>query len=295
MSEIEQPLGRALLLRLEDARPLSALSPAWAGLGGLLASGSLQPDMQTTVAVVLVVLLVEPVMGGLWRLARDIQAGDEPASGGESLPAPVHLPYGRAGSAGERLAGWIARQPAAWRRGDGRAALVSVALALGIASVLGQAALVILAALAVLALRRRWPSGLPAVALASAYDMLLPWLVGLLALGGVTAQNVRVFAPVLAVAFVYTLVYAGCLALARGRGRGALVVVAAGQATILALLLARHETIAVWLLGLALIGQMTHHATFLREGDGAGCVKRSAVYIAFGMLAAAAALAPQLI
>ena len=84
MNEVEGRLGRALLLRFDAGQPLTALSPAWAALCGLLVSGSMHLDARTLVLSVLLLLLVEPVMGGLWELVVN---ADVVANQSESVAA----------------------------------------------------------------------------------------------------------------------------------------------------------------------------------------------------------------
>ncbi len=311
---IERYLGRAMLLRLETGQPITALSPAWAGVCGLLASGSATATGQTLALLVLLLLLVEPLMGGLWDLAVGAPASNRSATAaeGEVMPAlpetqdrspetvapPIWqlLPYARRGSAGDRMMSWLAGGVAAWRqnRWSVVAFAFNLAFALAVASVLGYAVLGVAAAVPALALRVRWRSGPLAVVLSAIYDMLLPWLMGLSVLGGVVEHGLEPFAPVLALAGLYTIAYAACLAIAGGARLPALMALDAAQLAVVALLAARQETLAIWLVGLALIGQLPGHAAFVRGQAGTDYLRRAAVYIILGMVAAAVALAPAL-
>jgi len=310
---IEHRLGRAILLRLESGRPLTILSPAWAGLCGLLVSGGLAWNLHTLVIVVLLLLLVEPLMGGLWEQAitayrptaspvsvAEIHemsaiaepAVDDPPGQTDTLLA---LPFARAGSPGDRLLRALAvivteLQAQRWER---TAFLLNLLFALAVASVLGSATL-LLAAVILLAARLHWPTGLPALMAEAGYAMLLPWLMGMAALGHVAGRDLTAYRPALLLMLTCTIAYVACLMLARGAGRPALAILDATQVAVLLYLLIRHETPAVWLVGMCLVGQWAMHADFLHGGSGPDYLRRAAVYIALGMIAAALALAPAL-
>ena len=291
-------MGRSVLLRLERGRPLTAFSPLWAGLAGLLASGAMGWNTHTLVTSVLFLLLVEPLMGGLWNLALTAAPapqpaapeGDDSGSGDESAFA---LPYTRHGSAAHRLLSIFS--PGAGERYWPLAAFaISLAFALAVASVLGLTLPLLLAAIVVLALRKHWQTGAVALALGAVYSFLLPWLMGVAALGQLTAGGTSMYRPVLLLALLSTVAYAACLALSGGSRLPALLVLDATQVAVFGLLAVQQENAAFWLAGACLIGQMAAHPAFLAGATGASYVRRAALYLALVILVAALALAPAL-
>jgi hypothetical protein len=299
MNEVEGRLGRALLLRFDAGQPLTALSPAWAALCGLFVSGAVHLDARTLVLSVLLLLLVEPMMGGLWELVvntNGVTSGqDGMAAANETHPLWT-FPYMRAGSAGHRLATAAAHLFRGWRqRGwDTVACVVTFVFALTLGSVLGQALLGVVAAVLVLAARLRWQAGMAARLSQTVYDLLLPWLMGMVALGQIAEQGARFYRWGFVLTALYALAYLACLTLADDSDTRALWVLDGAQLAVLALLLSRQQTLAVWIYGLCLVGQMAAHPDLIAGGRGAAFVRRSAPYIVVGMLVAAIALAPTL-
>jgi len=297
-------------VRFAAARPLTALAPAWAGLAGLLASGGLQMDLQTVVRSTFVLLLVEPLLGGLWQeLAPAPRTGggavhsapDAPEAANPSKGDPpavsdhavVVLPFGRPESPASRLIGALAAGRRTMQT-TGWPILLQTIFAVGVASLLGPAPVAVAAALVLLLARRRWQTGVRAYILHALYDMTLPWLIGLAALGMVAQHGAAPYRDVLALVALSTIVYGACLALAAGQRLPALLVFDAAQAAILALLLVRHETLAVWLVGMCLVSQLTAHPELLAGGDARSFLRRATPFVVAGMLAAAMALSPTL-
>lgn len=299
MNEVEGRLGRALLLRFDAGQPLTALSPAWAALCGLLVSGAMRLDARTLVLSVLLLLLVEPMMGGLWELVVNTSAvtDRQEVTGGERETPPLWtFPYMRAGSAGHRLATAAANLVTRWRqRGwDTVACVVTFVFALALGSILGQAVLGVVAAVLALAARLRWQTGMAARLSQTVYDLLLPWLMGMVALGQIAEQGARFYRWGFVLTVLYALAYVACLTLADESETAAVLVLDGAQLAVLALLLNRQQTLAVWLFGLCLVGQLAAHPELLAGGRGAAYLRRSAPYIVVGMLVAAIALAPTL-
>jgi len=303
-------LGRAVLLRLDAGHPLTALAPAWAGLCGLLSSGGMQLNQRTLVLSVFVLLLVEPLLGGLWDLLVAARQETSAHGGSAALPADgasgslpaapaatVILPFGRPDSPASRLlsvftGGGRSLGASGW---PAIAVLLTLAFALAVASLLGPAPAGVAAALALLLARRVWSTGHPSRLVQALYDMTLPWLIGLAALGTLAEHGLAPYRDVFVILALYSVAYAACLGLAQGVRLPALLALDAAQVAVLALLLARHETLAVWLLGLGLIGQLAAHPALLGGGSGVAYVRRSGVYVVMGMLAAAVALTPALL
>lgn len=304
-------LGRAVLLRFDAGHPLTALAPAWAGLCGLLSSGGMHLDQRTIVLTALVVLLVEPLLGGLWDLAVAAprqqalrQAAHVSGATGDAVAGlsslvdaqPPVLPFGRPDSPASRLLSVLS--------GGGRglsttgwpvvAFLLTLGFALAIASLLGPAPVGVAVAVLLLLVRRRWQTGSLSRLVQALYDLALPWLIGMAALGMLAEHGLAPYRDVFVLVALYAVAYASCLALAERTRLPALLALDAVQIAALALLLVRHETLAVWLLGLALIGQLAGHPALLAGGSGAAYLRRSGIYIVAGMLAAAIALTPAL-
>jgi hypothetical protein len=305
MNDSHGRLGRTMLLRLDAGRPLTALSPAWAALCGLLVSSGLRLDERTVVLSVLLLLLVEPLMGGLWELVANpspaLPAGvgedaltPAPATGGDGVESI--LPYAQRGSAGHRVLSALARVGARWREQGWQAFafVINLAFALAVASVLGLALAGIAAAVAVLCARWIWRNNPLAAVWQAVYDLLLPWLMGMAALGQIAEHGLAPHGSGLLLAGIYTVAYLACLALANGVRLPALLALDATQAAVLGILLARQETAAVWLFGLCLVGQLAAHPGLLVGGKATDFLRRAAVYIVLGMIVASIALAPML-
>ena len=306
-------LGRAVLLRFDAGHPLTALAPAWAGLCGLLASGGMQLDQRTLVLSALVLLLVEPLLGGLWHLLVPAHGANAAAGNGVTLPnVPVEpllteptalpanpvvvLPFGRPESPASRLLSALAVSArslgtAGW---PAVSTLLGLCFALAVASLLGPAPAFVALAVVLIIMRRLWQTGHPARILQALYDLALPWLIGLAALGMVAEHGTAPYREVFALVALYTIAYAACLALADGIRLPALLALDAAQLAVLGLLLARQETLAVWLFGLCLIGQLTAHPGLLGGGSAHSFLRRASPYIVAGMIAAAIALTPAL-
>ncbi len=293
-------MGRSVLLRLERGQPLTAFSPLWAGLAGLLASGALDWTTHTLVTSILLLLLVEPLMGGLWDLALTPTPAPEPDAAeadknGSADEAGFALPYIQPASAAHRLLSALSAGAGSRVGGSPLVAFaISLALALAVASLLGLALPFLLAALIVLLLRKHWQTGAVALGLGAAYSFLLPWLMGMAALGQMSAGGLLLYRPVLLLALLSTVAYAACLALTSGSRLPALLVLDATQIVVFGLLIMRQEYAALWLAGAGLIGQMAAHPAFLAGGSGGSYVRRAALYLALAILVAAVALAPSL-
>jgi hypothetical protein len=300
MNEATGRLGRAVILRLDAGRPLTALSPTWAALAGLLVAGGLRLDQQTLMSGALLWLLVEPLLGGLWQLVSEYApAGSaaiaQPGFGLEdTTPDAALLPFGRRGSLGQRLASGLRDTIGGWQEQGWPVVsfLLSIAIAVAIASTLGAVMGGVAAAMGILAIRLRWRSGALAAVLQAAYDMAIPWLMGMVVLGRVAEYGWRAYDNGLILAALYTLAYLAALALAHGARLPGVLALDAAQAAVLAIMLSRQEILAVWLFGLCLVGQLAAHPALLAGGTGAAYLRRCSAYVVVGMLIAAAVLSP---
>jgi len=146
----------------------------WAGLAGLLTAGGL-PVQEQWHSVVLMLLLVDVLWGGIWRLAggrRNLLPIPDLVS-----RSPFWLPYLQPDSPAGRV--FSPAQGEFWPLLL-RVGLPSVLLALGVAAVLGLAALLFTAALMLVTLAGwtlRHANGSSSGWLASMATIGLPWLV----------------------------------------------------------------------------------------------------------------------
>jgi hypothetical protein len=156
---------------------------AWAGLGALLAGGALQqPANLDWQALTLLVLLVDPLWGAIWRLAagrKELLPLDA-----QALHYRVWLPYLQPQSPAHKLLRWDSADVTPLLL---RVALPSLALALVVAVVLGLGAVLatgVVAVICVLGWTSRRSLGLQPVLLQSMVTVALPWLLALHQFGG---------------------------------------------------------------------------------------------------------------
>jgi len=293
-------LGRWARLRLEPAGRLIALGPAWAVLCGAIASGRLGGDGRDLLTLLLALLLAEPLLGGLWRVVVVSPWEDWAAAapiGDQDLALPP-LPYTAPGSPSARLTAWLS----AWLARLGTASgaqlaqavgeLVGLAiLALAVAIVLGWpivALLLVALAIAVvqaIGQRRGWwgTTVWPAI-----FDLGLAWLIGEgifreLSLPGSGAS--------LAVAGLYTVAYAGGIALTRGDLRRGLAAFAGAQGLVVVLLIALQRPLYAGAVGLLLVPPLLLASWLGRAGGrGAWLLQGTQLFWLAGMLVAALAI-----
>jgi len=293
-------LGRWARLRLEPAGRLIALGPAWAVLCGAIASGWLGGDGRDLLTLLLALLLAEPLLGGLWRVVVESPWEAWPAAspGDDQRLALPPLPYTAPGSPSARLTAWLSELLARFSTASGAQLAQAVGelvglmiLALAVAIVLGRPIVVLLlAALAIAVVqaigqRRGWPgtSLWPAI-----FDLGLAWLIGEgifreLRLPGSGAS--------LAVAGLYTIAYAGGLALTRGDVRRGLAAFAGAQGLVVALLIALQRPLPAGAVGLLLVPALLLATWLNRTSDGgAWLLQRTQLFWLLGMLVAALAI-----
>ncbi len=296
MDTIVGSLGR-VALRLEAGQPLPALAPVTAALCGALASGAIAWHERTPVMLLLLLLLVEPLMGGLWAVAFDPRWRADAAGDSNSFQLPA-LPYSRPGSAGHRLMSWLSRVVAGWQAGRfatgwltiAFAAYLAFALAVGV--VLGYVVVAVIAGIVVLAARLIWRTGVLVHVLQALYDVSLPWLMGMAAFGQVEGPVLERYWPALLVLALFTLAYAAGAGLLAGSRLLALLFLDAAQVLVVIFLVSRQQTLAAWLVGICLVGQLAFHPPFVAGGSGQDYLRRVAVFVLVAMLATAMAVAP---
>jgi len=293
-------LGRWTRLRLEPAGKLIALGPAWAVLCGAIASGRLGGSGRDLLTLALALLLAEPLLGGLWRVIVESpwEAWSAAAPTADQCLALPPLPYTAPGSPSARLTAWLSELLARFRTASGAqlaqavGELVGLAiLALAVAIVLGRpivALLIVALAIAVvqaIGQRRGWwgTTIWPAI-----FDLGLAWLIGEEAF---RALSLPESGASLAVAGLYTIAYAGGIALAGGDVRRGLAAFAGAQGLVVALLIALQRPLYAGAVGLLLLPPLLLAAWLGRaEGRGAWLLQRTQFFWLAGMLLAALAI-----
>jgi hypothetical protein len=298
--------GSLIRLRMAPGAGLAWFGPAAAAVAGALASGHLRPDGPSVLALLVVVLLVDPLLGGLWATVADTDwQGPWRSAGalrtkriGGDPGVPV-LPHTVPGSPAHRLAERLGTARALW--GDQVGAelgaplfqvIVSIPASLALAAVLGLPVfLVTAAALAVVALRAlltRWRRG-DYPALAALYTFGLSWLVGYEALGGRDPWLSQAGMAVLLTAAAYVLAYWGYRILC-GPGPAAiawgLVLLDGGQVLAVAMLVVGNWPWQAGLLGLLVAVQGLWQPQCLRDGGGPFYLRRTVVLLLAGLMVA---------
>jgi hypothetical protein len=270
------------------------LGSAWAALCGAVASGQMGLKTQPLFLLVLVFVLVDPVLGGVWRLVLGTD-WFAPFAGGYlsrgEIPLKL-LPYTSPGSPGYRASRWLAEALAWWRR-DFRphvgteflSLILTLAMAVTLASFLGRlVTLLTLVALVLMAVvlfssRQR---GAISFSLRAVLELGLPWLMGHLAFGSLNWESV-------AFALAYTVVYYARFVLLDGRRRTAMRLLNGSQIVAVALLIIVKEPILAGIAGLLLLPQLLLQP-FLWRGEAEWWyLRRSQPWLMAGMLSVALA------
>ncbi len=255
--------------RLSFARSWLSLGPGWAALAGALSTG--YPG-RGWLPLLGLWLLVDPVLGTLWRLAG--QQGLWRTLAGASLPPPpgegFTLPYARSEAPGGRLVLWLRRYGRWWRgqfwpqEGDKLATMgLGVLLALGLAWLL-EPTIFWLTALAIglTLLAGQDSADLAAPGggrLQSVVQFLLPWAMGVVVWGSLTPVG-------LALALCWWVTYLGGLRML-GHHRRAAVLFFGGQGAALAILLALRLVFGAAAVGVLLIAQQLVASRFTDPAD----------------------------
>ncbi len=287
--------GRLSSLRLEMESPSIWLGSAWAALCGAIASGQMGLEVHSLLLLLLVLFLVDPVLGGIWRLvvytdwsapfARGHLSGDE-----------IHiksLPYTSPGSPGYRASRWLAGVLSWWRRdfrpqvgAEFLSLLLTLIVAIVLASLLGRLVTLltlvalVLVAVVLLSSRRYRVIGL---SLRAVLELGLPWLVGHLTFGPLHWKSV-------AFAFAYTVAYFACFALLDGRQKAAARLLNGSQIVAVTLLLVVREPILAGVAGLLLLPQLLLQPFLWPGGAEQWYLQRSQPWLMAGMLTVALAV-----
>lgn len=286
--------GRLIGLRMEMSSSSIRLGSAWAALCGAVASGQMGLKAQSLLLLLLVLFLVDPVLGGIWRLVVDTDWFAPFARGHLSrgeIPSKS-LPYTSPGSPGYRASRWLAGVLAWWRtdfRPHVGAEFLSLILTLAVAMVLASllrplVALLTLVALVLMAVvlffRRREAISF---SLRAILELGLPWLIGHLAFGSLNWKSV-------AFALAYTVAYYACFVLLDGRRRSAMRLLNGSQIVAVALLIILKEPILAGIAGLLLLPQLLLQP-FLWRGEAEWWyLQRSQPWLMAGMLTAGLAI-----
>jgi hypothetical protein len=287
--------GRFISLRMEMVSSSAWLGSAWAGLCGAVASGQMGLEAQSLLLLLLVLFLVEPVLGGVWRLVLGTDwfapfAGDHLSRG--EIPSKS-LPYTSIGSPGYRVSRWLAEVLAWWRR-DFRphvgteflGLILTLAVAVVLASLLGRLVtfltLVAFVLMAVGFFSFRW-RGTISFSLRAILELGLPWLIGHLAFGSLNWESV-------AFALAYTVAYYAYFVLSDGRRRTATCLLNGSQIVAVALLIIVKEPILAGIAGLLLLPQLLLQPFLWRGEAERWYLQRSQPWLMAGMLTAVLAI-----
>ncbi|MDH4137460.1 MAG: hypothetical protein OEW09_12220 [Anaerolineae bacterium] len=286
--------GSLISLQMEMGSSSAWLSSAWAALCGAVASGQMGLEAQSLFLLLLVLVLVDPVLGGV----RGLVLGTDwfaPFAGGHLSRGEIpskSLPYTSPGSSAYRASRFLAGILAWWRRDfrphvgtEFSSLILTLALAIMLASFLGRlVTLLTLVALALMAVvlfsQWRWTISF---SLKAILELGLPWLMGHLAFGSLNWESV-------AVALVYTVAYYARFVLLNGRRRAATCLLNGSQIVAVALLIIVKEPILAGIAGLLLLPQLLLQP-FLWRGEAEWWyVQRSQPWLMAGMATAGLAM-----
>jgi hypothetical protein len=284
--------GGLIRFRAQLANLTTWLSPAWAALCGVIASGGFDWQGTDWLRLALLILLVDGGWGTLWTT---MSSTDWTAplrqwrtwEFGERTPKP---PYTLPNSPGDRLLQWIGLFRAWWRHlfwlscGP---ALTTIAVAVPVtavlAALLGQDLLLLSAgALAVMQLGLAWTggSGIPAPGWSATVTVTLPWLAGHVAFGPLTASSS-------VLALILGLVWGAAWRVESPRGR---ILAAGGQLLAAAILVALNQPLAACGLALLLVPQLALLVWIGRGQPADWYVRHTRPWLMAAMLIAAWAL-----
>lgn len=286
--------GRLIGLQMEMGSSSAWPSSAWAALCGAVASGQMGLKVQSLFLLLLVLFLVDPVLGGVWRLVVGTDwfaplSGDHLSRG--EIPSKS-LPYTSPGSPGYRASRWLAGVMAWWQRDfrprvgtESLSLILTVTVAIVLASLLGplvtRLTLVAFVLMAVVLFSSR-QDGAISFLLRAILELGLPWLIGHLAFGSLSWESV-------AFALAYTVAYYACFVLGDGRRRAATRLLNGSQIVAVALLIIVREPILAGIAGLLLLPQLLLQP-FLWRGEAEWWyLQRSQPWLMAGMLTVALA------
>jgi len=268
------------------------LGPGWAGLCGIVASGSFGWQGEDFLRLALLILLVDGGWGTLWAAlattnwAKPLRRWHNWHFGDPATTLPYTLP----GSPGDRASHWLGQLRTWWRNilwpTCGRAiSAIAVALPLTVvlAMLLGQELLLLsVAALAVMQLGLAWEGGRGSTAPGwdAVVAVTLPWLAGHIASGPLTLRSVGL---ALTFAIAWGSAWQTRSAWGRTLGIGAQLLAAA-------LLVALYHPLAAGLLLLLLAPQLALLPWLSHDRPVSWYVRHSRPWLMAAMLVAAWAL-----
>ena len=288
--------GRLISLRVEMG-PYSAWpASAWAALCGAVAARQMGLKVQSLLLLLLVLFLVDPVLGSIWKFVVDTD-WFAPFTLGHLSKGEIplkSLPYTSPGSPGYRASRWLSAVLAWWRR-DFRprvgieflSLILTLAVAITLASLLGRlVAILTLVAFVLMALflfssRQR---GTLSFSLRAILELGLPWLMGHLAFGLLNWESA-------AFALAYTVAYYACFVLLDGRRSTATRLLNGSQIVVVALLIVVKEPILAGIAGLLLLPQLLLQPYLWWRGETElWYLQRSQPWLMAGMLTVALAI-----
>lgn len=216
----------------------SWFGPLTAAFAGALAARGLSVDGGTLVALGLVAVLVDPVMGGLWSAVTGSGWRQRWADAAGAERAARLLPHTVVGSAAHAAGGWLARATAPQLVDAVASCVAFLACGLVLAVAVGPwaVALTVVGVAVSLAAAAAGPCSLVTAWLEALYFFGLAWALGFVAATG--AGSTVGQAPVVAMAAAWLVVYWGYRQLCAGGGSGALAALNGGQAAAVILLAA---------------------------------------------------------
>jgi hypothetical protein len=250
--------------------------------------------MQSLLLLLLVFFLVDPVLGGIWRLVAGTDwfaplAGDHLLKGETPLRS---LPYTSPGSPGYRISRWLAGALAWWRRdfrphvgAECLSLILTLAVAITLASLLGRLValltLVTFVLMAVILFSARHRETIN-FSLRAILELGFPWLIGHLAFGPLHWESI-------AFALAYTVAYYARFVLLDGRWKTATRLLNGSQIVAVALLIIVKDPILAGIVGLLLLPQWLLQPFLWRGEAERWYLQRSQPWLMAGMLTVALA------
>jgi hypothetical protein len=284
--------GGLIRLQARLADLTTWLSPAWAALCGVVASGSFRWQGADWLRLALLFLLADGGWGTLWA-----------AIGGTDWATPLRRwrhwqfgeriakpPYTLPNSPGDRVFRWFGQFRAWWRHLfwlDCGPALTTVAITLPVVAVLAvllgpQLILISVGALAIMQLGLAWRGGRgePAPGWDALVAVTLPWLAGHLAFGTLSPSSSIL-------ALIFGLTWGAAWRIESPQGRA---LAASGQLLAAAILVALNQPLAACGLVLLLVPQLALLPWIKRDQPAGWYVRHTRPWLMAAMLLAAWAL-----
>jgi hypothetical protein len=287
--------GHLIKLWIEMGSSSNWLGSAWAALCGAVASGQMGLKAQSLLLLFVVLFLVDPILGGIWKLVLGTD-WFAPLTGGHLSKGEIplkSLPYTSPGSPGDRASRRLAGVLAWWQRDFAPHAgteflslILTLVAAATLASLLGRrVALLTLAAFVLMAVvlfsfRQR---GAISFSLRAVLELGLPWLIGHLAFGSLNWESV-------AFALAYTVAYYARSVLLDGRWKTATRLLNGSQIVAVALLVIVKAPILAGIAGLLLLPQLLLQPFLWRGEAERWYLQRSQPWLMASMLTAVVAI-----